>query len=99
MSEVEEAEHGDRGRVREWLARAVHAPRDPAWTADGDHGFELRSNEATLIRFGDRYYDAQTGQPYHPGVSVNHLTAIRLDPISQQANLKTHLCRVAKATV
>lgn len=35
MSELEEAEHGDRGRVREWLARAVHAPRDPAWTADG----------------------------------------------------------------
>lgn len=35
MSELEEAEHGDRGRVREWLARAVRAPRDPAWTADG----------------------------------------------------------------
>ena len=38
-------------------------------------------------------------QPYHPGSSVNHLTAIRLDPISQQANLKTHLCRVEKAVV
>jgi len=36
-------------------------------------------------------------QPYHPGASVNHLTGIRLDPISQQANLKTHLCRVEKA--
>ena len=35
MSELEEAEHGDRGRMREWLARAVRAPRDPAWTADG----------------------------------------------------------------
>ena len=35
MSELEEAEHGDRGRVREWLARAVRAPQDPAWTADG----------------------------------------------------------------
>ena len=30
-----ESEQGDKGRVREWLARAVHAPRDPAWTADG----------------------------------------------------------------
>jgi HemY protein len=30
-----ESELGDKGRVREWLARAVHAPRDPAWTADG----------------------------------------------------------------
>ncbi len=37
-------------------------------------------------------------QPYHPGSSVNHLTGIRLDPVSQQANLKTHLCRVEKAT-
>jgi anaerobic selenocysteine-containing dehydrogenase len=36
-------------------------------------------------------------QPYHPGASVNHLTGVRLDPISQQANLKTHLCRVEKA--
>ncbi len=37
-------------------------------------------------------------QPYHPASSVNHLTCISLDPISQQANLKTHLCRVSLAT-
>ncbi|MDH3218063.1 MAG: molybdopterin-dependent oxidoreductase [Gammaproteobacteria bacterium] len=37
-------------------------------------------------------------QPYHPGSSVNHLTGIRLDPVSQQANLKTHLCRITKVT-
>ena len=37
-------------------------------------------------------------QPWHPSSSVNHLTGIRLDPISQQANLKTHLCRVRKAS-
>jgi HemY protein len=35
MARIEAAEHGDKGRVREWLARAVNAPRDPAWTADG----------------------------------------------------------------
>ncbi|MEP3275481.1 MAG: heme biosynthesis HemY N-terminal domain-containing protein [Stappiaceae bacterium] len=35
MAELEEAEHGDRGRVREWLSRAVHAPRDYTWIADG----------------------------------------------------------------
>lgn len=35
MAALEEAESGDRGRAREWLARAIHAPRDPAWTADG----------------------------------------------------------------
>ena len=35
MADLEEGEHGDRGRVREWLSRAVRASRDPAWTADG----------------------------------------------------------------
>lgn len=30
-----EGESGNAGGVREWLARAVNAPRDPAWTADG----------------------------------------------------------------
>ncbi len=35
MARIEAEEHGDKGRVREWLARAVNAPRDPAWTADG----------------------------------------------------------------
>lgn len=35
MAEVETAETGDKGRAREWLARAVHAPRDPAWTTQG----------------------------------------------------------------
>jgi HemY protein len=35
MAELEERESGDEGRAREWMARAVHAARDPAWTADG----------------------------------------------------------------
>jgi HemY protein len=35
MADIEELEHADQGRAREWMARAVHARRDPAWTADG----------------------------------------------------------------
>jgi anaerobic selenocysteine-containing dehydrogenase len=35
-------------------------------------------------------------QPYHPAATVNHLTGSALDPLSQQANLKTHLCRIKK---
>jgi HemY protein len=35
MAEIEEAENGMTGLAREWLARAAHAPRDPAWVADG----------------------------------------------------------------
>jgi HemY protein len=35
MAQIEEGQEGDFGRVREWLARAVSAHRDPVWTADG----------------------------------------------------------------
>jgi HemY protein len=35
MAELEQRESGDEGRAREWMARALHARRDPAWTADG----------------------------------------------------------------
>src|SRR5581483_5689627 len=35
MAEIEEAEHGDTGRVREWVSRAVRAAPDPVGTADG----------------------------------------------------------------
>jgi len=35
MARIEGEQHGDKGRIREWLARAVNADRDPAWTADG----------------------------------------------------------------
>jgi len=35
MAELEQQQHGDEGRAREWMARALNAQRDPAWTADG----------------------------------------------------------------
>ncbi|MFN3658207.1 MAG: heme biosynthesis protein HemY [Pseudolabrys sp.] len=35
MAEIEQSEHGDHGRSREWMSRALHAAGDPAWTADG----------------------------------------------------------------
>ncbi len=35
MADLEEREHGDQGRIREWLSRAVRAPHDKVWIADG----------------------------------------------------------------
>ena len=35
MAEIEEGQSGDQGKAREWVNRAVRAPRDPVWTADG----------------------------------------------------------------
>jgi HemY protein len=35
MARIEGGEKRDAGRVREWLARAIRAPRDAVWMADG----------------------------------------------------------------
>lgn len=35
MAEIEDREHGDQGRAREWMRRALRAAHDPAWIADG----------------------------------------------------------------
>jgi HemY protein len=35
MADIEETEHRDEGRVREWMGRAMRAAGDPVWTADG----------------------------------------------------------------
>ena len=35
-------------------------------------------------------------QPFHPASTVNFLTGVALDPVSQQANLKAHACRVTR---
>ncbi len=35
MAEIEQRENGDEGRAREWMTRALRAPGDPAWAADG----------------------------------------------------------------
>jgi HemY protein len=34
MADIEQAA-GDKGRAREWLSRAIYAPRDPMWVSDG----------------------------------------------------------------
>lgn len=54
MARIEGEEHGDKGKVREWLARTVNAPRDPAWTADGavsDHWAAISPVTGTLDGF------------------------------------------------
>jgi len=35
LADIEDAETGDQGRIRHWMAQALRAPRDPAWVADG----------------------------------------------------------------
>ena len=35
LADIEEAETGDQGRVRHWMAQALRSERDPTWVADG----------------------------------------------------------------
>ncbi|PSJ62017.1 heme biosynthesis protein HemY [Pseudaminobacter soli (ex Li et al. 2025)] len=35
LADIEEVETGDQGKVRQLLGKAMRAPRDPAWVADG----------------------------------------------------------------
>ncbi len=54
MAEVEEAEYGDIGQWREWLARASRASLDPAWVADGivyDHWSPVSPTSGKLDAF------------------------------------------------
>lgn len=68
MAELEDAEHGDEGRAREWMARAVHAQRDPAWTADGivsDHWLPVSPVSGRLDAFAWKVPLAELA-PLHP---------------------------------
>ncbi|MCC6888020.1 MAG: heme biosynthesis protein HemY [Hyphomicrobiales bacterium] len=54
MAELEEREHGDEGRAREWTTRAVRARHDPVWTADGivaDHWMPVSPATGRLDAF------------------------------------------------
>lgn len=66
VAEIEQTEHGDAGRAREWTARAVRAARDPAWTADGivsDHWMPVSPVTGRLDAFEWRVPLAELAGP------------------------------------
>jgi HemY protein len=66
MAEIEQRESGDEGRAREWMARALHAARDPAWTADGlvsDRWMPVSPVSGRLDAFQWRVPLAELGEP------------------------------------
>lgn len=80
---------------------------DSLGVADGDQVTVRTANGALTVRAW-RYsgirenaifipigWDEQ--QPYHPSEPLNQLVGLALDPISQQPNLKLHMCTVKKA--
>lgn len=72
MAELEEREHADLGRARQWMARALHAARDPAWTADGvvsDHWMPVSPVSGRLDAFQWRVPLEELGEP-KPAIEI-----------------------------
>src|SRR5262249_35855277 len=70
MAELEAAQ-GDEGRAREWLARALSARRDPAWTADAfvsDHWLPISPVSGRLDAF--EWKDPLAGEDH--GAVIEH---------------------------
>jgi HemY protein len=70
MAELEIAQ-GDEGRAREWMARALNARRDPAWTADAfvsDHWLPISPVSGRLDAF--EWKDPLAGEDH--GTVIEH---------------------------
>src|SRR6266542_5256564 len=70
MAELEMAQ-GDEGRAREWMARALNARRDPAWTADAfvsDHWLPISPVSGRLDAF--EWKDPLAGEDH--GTVIEH---------------------------
>lgn len=90
MAELEQAEHGDEGRARQWMARAVRAGRDPSWTADGftsDRWLPVSPVTGRLDAFEWKVPLAQLGAGPGPVIEEEPparepLPAIEADPVA-----------------
>jgi HemY protein len=76
MAELEEREHADLGRARQWMARALHAAPDPAWTADGvvsDHWMPVSPVSGRLDAFEWRVPLEELGER-KPAIEIEERT-------------------------
>ncbi|WP_274423431.1 heme biosynthesis protein HemY [Chelativorans sp. YIM 93263] len=83
LADIEEAETGDQGRVRHWLAKAVRAPRDPAWVADGyvsEHWAPASPVTGELDAFEWRTPVERLGQVIESEEALQALPAIDVEP-------------------
>src|SRR5262245_27446079 len=75
-----ELQSGDEGRGREWMARALNAQRDPAWTADGfvsDHWLPISPVTGRLDAF--EWKDPLAGEE-HAGAVIDAERHVMLEP-------------------
>ncbi len=87
LADIEEAETGDQGRVRQWLGKAVRAPRDPVWIADGyvsDHWAPLSPVTGRLDAFEWRAPVERLGQVIEAGDEALAITPTLPAPIEHE---------------
>src|SRR5262245_13728831 len=80
-----ELQSGDEGRGREWMARALNARRDPAWTADGfvsDHWLPISPVTGRLDAF--EWKDPLAGEE-HAGAVIDAERHAMLEPPAASA--------------
>ncbi len=83
LADIEEAETGDQGRVRHWMAQALRAPRDPAWVADGfvsDKWLPISPVTGKLDAFQWKAPFGQLEGPVEEGSAASVDTALRTLP-------------------
>ncbi len=81
MAHIEQSESGDEGRAREWMARALRAAPDPAWTADSvvsDRWMPVSPASGRLDAFEWRVPVSQLGKDDTPVIDAAE-TAVRGD--------------------
>lgn len=88
LADIEEAETGDQGRVRHWMAQALRAPRDPAWVADGfvsDKWLPLSPVTGKLDAFEWKAPFGQLEGPVEEGTTASVDAALRSLPPVREA--------------
>ena len=83
MAELEEGENNDFGLVRQWLARAVGAHRDPVWTADGQVSESWQPTSpitGKLDAFEWKVPVQELGHGEQPLIDSDVLTEARMEP-------------------
>ncbi|MEO0327821.1 MAG: heme biosynthesis HemY N-terminal domain-containing protein [Pseudomonadota bacterium] len=85
MADIEEGQHGDQGRMRDWLSRAVRAPADEAWTADGhvsEEWLPLSPVTGEIDAFEWKVPVAQLGEETVPVLTLEQLHEEAKAPVS-----------------
>ncbi|SCY28841.1 heme biosynthesis protein HemY [Rhizobium sp. NFACC06-2] len=98
MADIEEAESGDQGRVRYWMAQALRAPRDPAWVADGIVSEKWLPVSPVTGRLDAFEWKAPFGQLEAPVEDLTIENAIAAAPARAEPAAKTIIVEAAPET-